>query len=162
MAVGYGFTAGDRSCPFAALHLRRCPSSTAPSTQLAAEGGGRLLLPTGAHLAAALGDDYRAIGVTSSHGRTAIVGEPTRERPEGTWYDAPLPPPTGSSIEAAFATGSLWTLANLRAARPHIDDAESFQQSRMADYFLDMPVFAAFDAIAHVSHTTGTDYVIQP
>ncbi|TDD57011.1 erythromycin esterase family protein [Nonomuraea terrae] len=128
----------------------------------AAEGGGRLLLPTGAHLAAALGDGYRAIGLTSSHGRTAIVGEPTPERPEGTWYDAPLPPPTGSSIEAAFPAGSLWTMANLREARPHIDDAESFQQSRMADYFLDMPVFAAFDAMAHISHTTGTDYVIQP
>ncbi len=31
----------------------------------------------------------------------------------------------------------------------------------MADYFLDMPVFEAFDAIAHVSRTTGTDYVVK-
>jgi erythromycin esterase len=133
-------------------HIQRTP---------AAEGGDRLLLPAGAHLAAALGDDYRAIGVTSSHGRTTTVGEPTPERPEGTWYDAPLPPPTDHSIEAAFPTGALWTLADLHAARPHIDDAEAFQQCRMADYFLDIPVFAAFDAIAHISRTTGTDYVVQ-
>ncbi|WP_181448525.1 erythromycin esterase family protein [Nonomuraea aridisoli] len=132
-------------------HIQRTP----------AEGAGRLL-PTGAHLAAALGDDYRAIGVTSSHGRTAIVGEPTPQHPEGTWHDAPLPPPAAGSIEAAFPTASLWSLANLRAARPHIDDAESFQQSRMADYFLDIPVFTAFDAIAHISHTTGTGHVMQP
>ncbi|MDF5757009.1 erythromycin esterase family protein [Spongiactinospora sp. TRM90649] len=133
-------------------HIQRTP---------AAESDDRPLLPAGAHLAAALGDDYRAIGVTASHGRTTTVGEATPEHPEGTWYDAPLSPPADHSIEAAFPTDALWTLADLRAARPHIHDADTFQHSRMADYFLDMPVFAAFDAIAHVSHTTGTDYVVQ-
>ncbi|MEV0623034.1 erythromycin esterase family protein [Nonomuraea sp. NPDC050404] len=131
-------------------HIQRTPTT---------ESTGRRLLPAGAHLAAALGDDYRAIGVTASHGRTTVVGEPAPDRPEGTWYDAPLPPPVAGSVEAAFPTGPLWTLADLRAARPHIDDAESLQHSRMADYFLDLPVFAAFDAVAHVSRTTGTDYV---
>ncbi|MFD9942642.1 erythromycin esterase family protein [Nonomuraea sp. NPDC059023] len=134
-------------------HIQRTP---------AAEDGESPLLPAGAHLAAALGDDYRAIGVTSSHGRTTTVGEPTPERPEGTWYDAPLPPPTGHSIEAAFPTDALWTLANLRAARSQVEDAEAVRQSRMADYFLNLPVFDAFDAIAHVSHTTGSDYVTDP
>ncbi|NRQ38511.1 erythromycin esterase family protein [Nonomuraea sp. NN258] len=133
-------------------HIQRTP---------AADSQGNPLLPTGAHLAAALGDDYRAIGVTSSLGRTTTLGEPTPERPHGAWYDAPLPPPAEGSIEAAFPTDRLWTLADLRAARPHIDDAASFQHSRMADYFLDMPVFEAFDAIAHVSRTTGTDHVLE-
>ncbi|RBQ21109.1 erythromycin esterase family protein [Spongiactinospora rosea] len=121
----------------------------------------RLLLPTGVHLAAALGDDYRAIGLTSSLGRTTTLGEPTPERPVGAWYDAPLPPPAEGSIEAAFRTDRLWTLADLRAARPHVHDAASFRHSRMADYFLDLPVFEAFDAIAHVSRTTGTDHVLE-
>ncbi|MGP3921028.1 erythromycin esterase family protein [Nonomuraea sp. 10N515B] len=133
-------------------HIQRTP---------AADSQGHPLLPTGAHLAAALGDDYRAIGVTSSLGRTTTLGEPTPERPQGTWYDAPLPPPAGGSIEAAFPTDRLWMLADLRAAPPHINDAASFQHSRMADYFLDMPVFEAFDAIAHVSRTTGTDHVVK-
>ncbi|MFB4270625.1 erythromycin esterase family protein [Nonomuraea sp. GTA35] len=132
-------------------HIQRTP---------AADSQGNPLLPAGVHLAAALGDDYRAIGVTSSLGRTTTLGEPTPERPQGAWYDAPLPPPAEGSIEAAFPTDRLWTLADLRAARPHIDDAASFQHSRMSDYFLDMPVFEAFDAIAHVSRTTGTDHVL--
>ncbi|MFI6541134.1 erythromycin esterase family protein [Nonomuraea sp. NPDC050547] len=133
-------------------HIQRAP---------AADSHGNPLLPTGVHLAAALGDDYRAIGVTSSLGRTTTLGEPTPERPQGAWYDAPLPSPAQGSIEAAFSTDRLWTLADLRAARPHINDAESFRHSRMADYFLDMPVFEAFDAIAHVARTTGTDYVVK-
>ncbi|WP_166427379.1 erythromycin esterase family protein [Nonomuraea mesophila] len=119
------------------------------------------LLPAGAHLAAALGDAYRAIGVTSSVGQTTTLGAPTPERPHGAWYAAPLPPPVDGSIEAAFPTDRLWALADLRAARPHVHDAASFRHSRMADYFLDLPVFEAFDAVAHVSRTTGTDHVLE-
>jgi erythromycin esterase len=133
-------------------HIQRTP---------AMDGQENLLLPAGAHLAAALGDGYRAIGVTSSLGRTTTLGEPTPERPQGAWYDAPLPPPAHGSIEAAFPTDRLWTLADLRAARPHVHDAAAFQHTRMADYFLDLPVFEAFDAIAHVSRTTGTDHVLR-
>jgi erythromycin esterase len=133
-------------------HIQRTP---------AADSQENVLLPAGAHLAAALGDGYRAIGVTSSQGRTTTLGEPTPERPQGAWYDAPLPQPADGSVEAAFPTDRLWTLADLRAARPHVHDAVSFQHTRMADYFLDLPVFEAFDAIAHVSRTTGTDHVLH-
>ncbi|MFI6294974.1 erythromycin esterase family protein [Nonomuraea sp. NPDC050790] len=117
------------------------------------------LLPAGAHLAAALGDGYRAIGLTSSLGRTTAMGEPTPERPHGAWLDAPLPPPVAGSVESAFSTGPLWTLADLRAAAPHVEDADAYRHTRMADYFLDLPVFAAFDAFACVSRSTGTGYV---
>ncbi|MFI6633830.1 erythromycin esterase family protein [Nonomuraea fuscirosea] len=133
-------------------HIQRTPTMDSQE---------RLLLPAGVHLAAALGDGYRAIGVTSSLGRTTVLGEPTPQRPQGAWYGAPLPPPAEGSIEAAFSTDRLWTLADLRAARPQIHDAASFRHSRMADYFLDLPVFEAFDAIAHVSRTTGTDHVLE-
>ncbi|KAB8189010.1 erythromycin esterase family protein [Nonomuraea phyllanthi] len=133
-------------------HIRRTP---------AMDERERLLLPAGVHLAAALGDGYRAIGVTSSLGRTTTLGEPTPRRPHGAWYDTPLPPPAEGSIEAAFPTDRLWTLADLRAARPYVRDAAAYQHTRMADYFLDLPVFEAFDAVACVSRTTGTDHVLQ-
>ncbi|GAA3670870.1 erythromycin esterase family protein [Nonomuraea antimicrobica] len=134
-------------------HIQRTPAMDAQE---------RLLLPAGAHLAAALGDDYRAIGVTSSLGRTTTLGDPTPRRPHGAWYDAPLPPTVAGSVEGAFPTDRLWTLADLRTARPYVGDAASFQHTRMADYFLDLPVFEGFDAIAHVSRTTGTDHVLAP
>lgn len=145
---------GDQRVVLAAhnWHIQRTPAMDSEEN---------LLLPAGAHLAAALGDGYRAIGVTSSLGRTTTLGEPTPERPQGAWCDAALPPPVDGSIEAAFPTDRLWTLADLRAARPYVHDAASFQHTRMADYFLDMPVFEAFDAIAHVSRTTGTDHVVR-
>jgi erythromycin esterase len=51
------------------------------------------------------------------------------------------------------------TVADLRAARPGVHDAESFQRMRMVDYFIDIPVF---DAVAHVPHTSCTTYVTEP
>jgi erythromycin esterase len=53
-------------------------------------------------------------------------------------------------------------VADLRAARPLLHDAESFQRMRMEDYFMDVLVFDAFDAVAHVSHTSCTEYVAEP
>lgn len=119
------------------------------------------LLPAGAHLAAALGDDYRAIGVTSSLGSATTLGAPAPERPHGAWYEAPLPPPAEGAIEAAFPTDRLWTLADLRAARPRVNDAASFQRMRSGGSFADIPVFQAFDAIAHVPESAGTGYVLR-
>ncbi len=54
------------------------------------------------------------------------------------------------------------TVADLRAARPGVHDAESFQRMRMEDYFMDVPVFDAFDAVAHVSHTSSATNVTEP
>jgi erythromycin esterase len=106
------------------------------------------LFPGGYHLAQALGDDYVAIAATSNHGRTARM-HMDPEHPLGFEVrDHPLPPPASGSVEAAFATESPVTIAEVRAARPAVHDAESFQRMRMEDYFVEVPVFEAFDAVA--------------
>jgi erythromycin esterase len=115
------------------------------------------LLPGGYHLAQALGDDYVAIAATSNHGRTARM-HMDPEHPLGFEVrDHPLPPPASGSVEAAFAAGAPLTVADLRAAQPGIVDAGSFQRMRMEDYFMDVPVFEAFDAIACVTHTSVSE-----
>jgi erythromycin esterase len=76
--------------------------------------------------------------------------------------DLPLPPLAEGSVEAAFTTEAPLAVADLRAARPLLHDAESFQRMRMEDYFMDVLVFDAFDAVAHVSHTSCTEYVAEP
>ena len=48
-------------------------------------------------------------------------------------------------------------VADLRAARPGIHDAESFRRMRMEDYFMDVPVFDAFDAVAFIPWTSCTE-----
>ena len=115
------------------------------------------LLPGGYHLAETLGDDYVAIAATSSRGRTARMYM-SPDNPLGFEVrDLPLPPPATGSVEAAFATEAPLTIADLRAARLGIHDAESFQRMRMEDYFMDVPVFDAFDAIAYVTRTSVSE-----
>lgn len=124
------------------------------------QDGAAPLLTAGYHLAAALGEGYRAIGLTHSLGRTAIAGPHPDDPADFAFIDAPLPEPAPDSIEAAFGTDAPWTLADLRAAAAEIDDAASFKTTRMSDYFLDEPVFDAFDAVANVSHTSTTDFAL--
>lgn len=118
------------------------------------------LLTAGYHLAASLGDDYRAIGITHTSGRTAIAGPHPDDPADFAFIDAPLPEAPADSIEAAFPTQAPWTLADLRAAAADIEDAPAFKKTRMSDYFLNEPVFDAFDAIANVCHTTTTDFAL--
>jgi erythromycin esterase len=51
------------------------------------------------------------------------------------------------------------TIADLRAARTAIHDAESYRRMRMEDYFVDVPIFDAFDAVASIPHTSCVDGV---
>ncbi|MEU5155658.1 erythromycin esterase family protein [Glycomyces sp. NPDC021274] len=118
------------------------------------------LLTAGYHLAAALGDDYRAIGITHTSGRTAIAGPHPDDPADFAFIDAPLPEAPADSIEATFPTQAPWTLADLRAAAADIEDAPAFKKTRMSDYFLNEPVFDAFDAIANVSDTVTTDFAL--
>jgi erythromycin esterase len=115
--------------------------------------------PQGYHLAQALGEGYLAVAATSTGGRTAQI-QPDPEHPLGFQVqDLPLPPPADGAVEAAFTTQAPLALADLRPARPDVDDAESFRRLRMEGYFTDVPVFEAFDAIAAIPHTSCTDYV---
>jgi erythromycin esterase len=115
--------------------------------------------PQGYHLAQALGDDYLAIAATSTGGRTAQI-QPDPEHPLGFRVDdLPLPPAADGSVEAAVATQASLTVADLRAARAAVGDADSFRRLRMEGYFTDVPVFDAFDAVASIPHTSCTEYV---
>jgi hypothetical protein len=67
----------------------------------------------------------------SHHGRTAQI-HPDPEHPLGFRVnDLPLPPAADGDVEAALATHAPLAVADLRAARPSIGDAESFQRMRM-------------------------------
>jgi erythromycin esterase len=132
------------------IHIQKTPVT---------RDGAIRLLPGGYHLAEALGDDYVAIVTTSTCGRTARM-QPDPEHPLGfTVHDCPLPPLAHESIEAAFGTEAPLTIADLRAARTAIHDAESYRRMRMEDYFVDVPIFDAFDAVASIPHTSCVDGV---
>jgi erythromycin esterase len=112
--------------------------------------------PQGYHLAQALGEDYVAIAATSNHGRTAQI-QPDPTHPRGFQIqDLALPPAADRSVEAALVTQAPLTIADLRAARPGVGDAESFRRLRMEGYFTDVPVFDAFDAVAAIAQTRCT------
>lgn len=115
------------------------------------------LFPAGHRLAEALGKDYVAIAVTSNHGHITR-SELNLEAPSGFRLSSrPLPDVVPTAVESAFTGDAALTVADLRAARTGIDDADSFTQMRMEDYFMGGPVFTGFDAIAYVPHTAGTD-----
>lgn len=114
---------------------------------------GEALLPAGYHLAAALGDDYRAIGVTCRGGHTAVA-----DGDRFLFREAPLPPAPEDTVEAAFPGDTVWALADVRAASEAVTDTDEYRRARMADYFCDQPAFHAFDAVACVSQTRGTEY----
>jgi erythromycin esterase len=98
-----------------------------------------------------------AIAATSKAGRTARI-QPNPEHPEGfEILDRALPPLVQGSVEAVFAAEVPVTVADLRAARSGIHDAEYFGRMRMEDYFMDVSVFDAFDAVASIPQTSCTE-----
>jgi erythromycin esterase len=130
------------------IHIQRTPET---------HDGPFGIFPQGYHLAQALGNDYIAIAATSKRGRTARI-HPDPTHPQGfEIFDRPLPPLADGSVEAAFAAEAPLTIADLRAARPDIYDAETFQRMRMEDYFMDVPVFDAFDTIVSIPETSCTE-----
>jgi erythromycin esterase len=132
------------------IHVQKTPLS---------HNGALGLFPQGYHLAQALGDDYVAIAATSTAGRTARMQMDPTQVLGFVVEDRPLPPVAEGSIEAAFRTEAPLAVADLRAARVSVHDAVSFQRMRMEDYFLDVAVFDAFDALASILDTRCTEYV---
>lgn len=128
-------------------HIRRSPDATA----------GADLLPAGFQLSTVLGRDYLALGLTARSGRTGVVdGEALAGSGGFLFREAPLPPPEEGSIEAAFPDDRWATLVDLRGVPEEIANDRTHPRMRMADYFLDQPAFSAFDALACVTHTSGT------
>lgn len=120
-------------------HLQRTPFTMGPATPF---------LPAGYHLAAELGEDYRAIALTCGSGETTVP-VPDSEAPLGfTVATEQLAPAEPDSIEAAFErVGSGPALLDLRPAR---DLDAPWRRIRHANNQVEVPVADAFDAIMYV------------
>lgn len=124
---------------------------------------GQLLYPAGYHLAAALSEDYRSIGLTALAGRTAITDAAALDGSGAfPFQEAPQPAPEPDCVESAFTADTPWTLIDLRRAALEVHDAERFGRMRMADYFLEQPAFESFDGLGCVAETSGTLFTRPP
>lgn len=114
--------------------------------------------PMGYHLARMLGEQYAAVGVTSSAGTTAALEPDGTSEPYGfAVQDVPLAPPEAGSVEAAFTKSDAGlSLANLRALRNDManlgeqPDNYGPDRTRMDSAYIHTPIAAAFDAMLHV------------
>ncbi|MFG2226595.1 erythromycin esterase family protein [Streptomyces sp. NPDC048644] len=119
-------------------------------------------LPMGQHLHRALGDEYFALGLTSTTGHTADM-----PRDENTCFgftiDATaLEPAEPGSIEAAFADAELGlSIADFHQARPQAQENAGLAQGpdriRIQSAYLHTPVIEAFDAILNTPTSTVAD-----
>ncbi|MEU5299194.1 erythromycin esterase family protein [Streptomyces noursei] len=119
-------------------------------------------LPMGQHLHRALGDDYVALGLTSTTGHTADMPRDENAPFGFTVADTPLEPAEPGSIEAAFADAELGlSIADLHQARPEArgnpDVAPGPDRIRFQSAYLHTPVLDAFDAILHTPTSTVAD-----
>ncbi|WP_063013837.1 erythromycin esterase family protein [Nocardia kruczakiae] len=150
-------------------HLRRC----APGTRivLAAHNahiqkepvsfGGHLTgFPMGHYLHRALGDDYFALGLTSTEGHTADM-RPDENAPFGfTVEPTPLQQPEQGSIEASFTDAGIGpALVDLRRARHESTGGPGPDRTRLQSAYLHIPVLDAFDAVLNTATSTVADDV---
>ncbi|WP_406530515.1 erythromycin esterase family protein [Streptomyces sp. I8-5] len=117
--------------------------------------------PMGQHLQNALGNDYFALGLTSSGGHTAEMVRDEQARFGFTIEHTGLQPPEPSSVEAAFAAAGLGlSVAGLRQARTWAaESAPGPDRIRLQSTFLHTPVLDAFDGILHTPASTVADNV---
>ncbi|MFF1507169.1 erythromycin esterase family protein [Streptomyces sp. NPDC058326] len=115
--------------------------------------------PMGQHLSDILGDDYFALGLTSSGGQTAEMVRDERARFGFTIEPTALRPPEQGSIEAAFAAAGLGlSVTGLHQARPGTaEPASAPDRIRLQSTFLHTPVLDAFDGILHTPASTVSD-----
>ncbi|MFK4188520.1 erythromycin esterase family protein [Streptomyces sparsogenes] len=119
-------------------------------------------LPMGQHLHRLLGDEYFALGLTSTTGRTAEMHRDENTRFGFTIGDTTLGPPEPGSIEAAFAEADLGlAVADLRRARRRppggTGPAPDPDRLRLQSTYLRTPVLDAFDAILNTPTSTVAD-----
>ncbi|WP_328607254.1 erythromycin esterase family protein [Amycolatopsis sp. NBC_00345] len=119
-------------------HLQRVPFAPMPSMRFPSAG---------THLAAELGDDYFALGVTAGVGTTTGLTPDDSKRLGFRVHEDELPPPAEGSVEAALAEpGSC--LVDLRANRAKGVTGPS--SMRHAHLFTPLDVVQAFDALVHL------------
>lgn len=116
-------------------------------------------LPMGQHLHRALGDEYVALGLTSTHGHTADMPRDENARFGFTVDATALERPEPGSVEAAFADAGLGlSIADLHQARAEARGdaglAPGPDRIRMQSDYLHTPVIEAFDAILSTPAST--------
>ncbi|MFI9052202.1 erythromycin esterase family protein [Streptomyces sp. NPDC053427] len=119
-------------------------------------------LPMGQYLHRALGEEYFALGLTSTTGHTADMPRDENTRFGFTIDATALEPAEPGSIEAAFAAAELGlSVADLQQARPQADGNAGLAQGpdriRIQSAYLHTPVIEAFDAILHTPTSTVAD-----
>ncbi|MEV6669152.1 erythromycin esterase family protein [Streptomyces sp. NPDC051162] len=134
-------------------HIQRTPVSF---------GGNLTGLPMGHHLQRALGDDYFALGMTSTAGHTAEMHLDEKARFGFTVENLRLEPPEPGSVEAAFdAAGTGLSAVGLRGApRAPSGSGSGFggpDRIRIQGAYVHTPVLDAFDGMLHVPTSTVTE-----
>lgn len=121
---------------------------------------GRLTgLPMGQHLHGVLGDEYFALGLTSTTGHTADMRPDEKARFGFAIDDTALEPPEPGSIEAAFTDADLGlSIADLRRARRETP-GDGPDRTRIQSAYLHTPVLDAFDGVLNTSTSTVADDV---
>ncbi|WP_033433810.1 erythromycin esterase family protein [Saccharothrix syringae] len=156
-----GSPRSPRSPPTCAGSTRRCcrwsrrrRGSPSPATGTTTTSPRAAWKPLARATTDALGDDYFALGLTSTTGRTAEMrrdgGTPFGFAIDGT----PPGPPEPGSVEAAFADAGLGLhIADLRRARRELAGAGP-DRIRMQSTYLHTPVLDAFDGILNTPTST--------
>lgn len=119
-------------------------------------------LPMGQHLHRVLGDEYVALGLTSTTGHTADMRRDENARFGFTIDTTALEPPEPGSVEAAFADADLGlSIADLHRARREAPGSAGLapgpDRIRIQSAYLHTPVLDAFDAILNTSASTVAD-----
>ncbi|MEV5652985.1 erythromycin esterase family protein [Nocardia sp. NPDC052254] len=109
--------------------------------------------PLGHYLDRALGEDYFALGLTSTRGTTADM-LPDENAPFGfTVEPTPLRWPEPGSIEASFTDADVGPgLVDLRRARRHVTGGPD--RTRLQSAYLHVPVLDAFDGMLDTATST--------
>ncbi|MEV4360390.1 erythromycin esterase family protein [Nonomuraea sp. NPDC049625] len=116
-------------------------------------------LPMGQHLQRALGDEYFALGLTSTTGHTADMRPDENARFGFAIDNTALEAPEPGSVEAAFADAGLGlSIADLRRARREAV-APGPDRIRIQGAYLHTPVLDAFDGILSTPTSTVADGV---
>jgi erythromycin esterase len=119
-------------------------------------------LPMGQHLHSALGDDYFALGLTSTAGHTAEMHRDEKTPFGFTIDNTTLEPPEPGSVEAAFADADLGlAIADFRRARREIPGGAAHapgpDRIRMQSTYVHTPVLDAFDGILNTPTSAVAD-----
>ncbi|GIG68830.1 erythromycin esterase family protein [Phytomonospora endophytica] len=118
-------------------------------------GGVLTGFPMGQHLRRILGEDYFALGLTSTGGSTGEMRLDANARFGFVVEDTPLAPPEPGSIEAAWGEPG-FAVADLRRARRETSAGHP-DRLRMHSGYLETPVLTSFDGMLN----TGTSTVAE-